>query len=94
MTSIDQMRQIPVLLSIRGEQYFDDADPEATELLTEGTLEVTDGGLLFYYDETELTGMEGTKTTFSLDRDVVMLTRSGAVNSQMVFQEGQQHSSL
>ncbi len=30
------------MISVRGEQYFDDVDPDATELMTEGTLE-TDG---------------------------------------------------
>ena len=37
MTSIETAREkLPVLLSIRGEQYFDDVDPDATELMTEG----------------------------------------------------------
>ena len=31
-------------LFIRGEQYFDDVDPDATELMTEGTLERTEAG--------------------------------------------------
>ena len=43
---------------------FDDADPDATELTTEGTLELTEKGLLLTYQETALTGMEGTTTTF------------------------------
>ena len=43
MTSIETAREkLPVLLSIRGEQYFDDVDPDATELMTEGTLELTE----------------------------------------------------
>lgn len=46
MTSIETAREkLPVLLSIRGEQYFDDVDPDATELMTEGTLELTEDGL-------------------------------------------------
>ena len=31
--------KLPVTLFIRGEQYFDDVDPDATELVTEGLLE-------------------------------------------------------
>lgn len=93
MTSIER-EKLPVLLSIRGEQYFDGIDPDATELMTEGTLELTEAGLLFSYQETELTGMEGTTTTFEVRGTQVILTRSGSVNSQMIFEEGRQHTSL
>lgn len=93
MTSIEQ-EKLPVLLSIRGEQYFDGIDPDATELMTEGALELTETGLLLSYQETELTGMEGTTTTFEVRGSQVILTRSGSVNSQMVFEEGRQHTSL
>lgn len=93
MTSTER-EKLPVLLSIRGEQYFDDIDPDATELMTEGTLELTETGLLLSYQETELTGMEGTTTTFEVKGPQVVLTRTGKVNSQMIFEEGRQHTSL
>ena len=82
------------MLFIRGEQYFDDVDPDATELMTEGILERTAGGLRLTYQETALTGMEGTTTTFEVSGSQVILTRTGSVNSQMVFEEGRQHTSL
>ena len=91
MTSIEK---VPVLLSIRGEQYFEGVDPDATELMTEGTMELTESGMRLNYQETELTGMAGTSTTFEVRGPRVILTRSGKVNSQMVFQKGRQHSSL
>jgi len=94
LTSIER-EELPVLLSVRGEQYYDGIDPDATELMTEGTMVLMeDGALLLSYQETELTGMEGTTTTFEVRGSVVTLTRSGAVNSQMVFEEGRQHTSL
>ena len=91
MTSIEKF---PVLLTIRGEQYFDDVDPNETELVTEGVLEVLEDGLRIAYDETSLTGMEGTTTTFLVKGNQVVLTRTGTVNSQMIFEEGKQHTSL
>ena len=95
MTSIEpRQEKLPVLLSIRGEQYFDDTDPDATELMTDGTLEVTDGGVRLNCQETALTGMEGTSTTFEIQGPRVILTRAGKVNSQMIFEEGRQHTSL
>lgn len=65
MTSIEE-NKLPVVLSIKGEQYFDGVDPDGTELMTEGTLEVTPEGLILAYEESRLTGMEGTVTTFTL----------------------------
>ena len=93
LNSIEK-NEIPVMISVRGEQYFDGVDPDATELMTEGTLETTDTGLLLRYRESELTGMEGTETTFEIGPRRVILRRSGSVSSQMVFEEGQQHTSL
>ena len=93
MTSFEE-NKLPVLLSIRGEQYFDGIDPDETELMTEGTMALTEDGMVLSYEESELTGMEGTTTTFEVKGPRVTLTRSGAVNSQMVFEEGRQHTSL
>lgn len=94
MTNIEH-EKLPVMLSIRGEQYFDDIDPDGTELMTAGTMELReDGGVLLEYQETELTGMEGTTTVFEVKGPKVILTRTGKVNSQMVFEEGRQHTSL
>ena len=93
MTSFEE-NKLPVLLSIRGEQYFDDIDPDATELMTEGTMVLAKDSMVLSYEETELTGMEGTTTTFEVKGPQVILTRTGTVNSQMVFEEGRQHTSL
>lgn len=93
MTSIEQ-EKLPVLLSIRGEQYYDDSDADSMELVTEGDMALTEDGMVLSYRETELTGMEGTTTTFEVKGPQVILTRSGAVNSQMIFEEGRRHTSL
>lgn len=93
MTGIER-EPLPVMLSIRGEQYFDGIDPDAQELMTEGTMTLTEDGMVLAYEETALTGMEGTTTRFQVQGPRVILTRSGTVNSQMVFEEGRQHTSL
>lgn len=99
MTSIErenfmEEQGLPVLLTVRGEQYFDGMDPDATELLTDAELRPTAEGLLISYEESSLTGMEGTTTTFEVKGPQVILTRTGSVNSQMIFEEGRQHTSL
>ncbi len=84
-----------VILFIRGEQQFDGVDPDQTELISEGVMTIDDSGVIrLSYQESELTGMEGTTTAFTVDGDMVSLTRTGTVNSQMVFQLGRPHSSL
>ena len=68
-----------VILFVRGEQRFDQLEPEVTELTTPGVMTIAeDGEIALTYQETELTGMEGTS----------------GVNSQIIFQRGKRHSSL
>ena len=83
-----------VMLSIRGRQTYMDQEPDVIELVTEGTLEFCDDGWNVEYEETELTGMQGVTTLFRVERDRVVLTRRGKLNSQMIFQEGVHHQSL
>ena len=84
-----------VLISVRGEQYFEDIDPDTVELTTEGRMTITDDGeMILEYRETELTGMDGTTTRFIINGDTVTLSRSGTVNNEMRFHVGYPHMSL
>lgn len=83
-----------VVLSIRGKQQYADQEPEVIELVTDGTMEFRSGGWDISYEESELTGLAGVTTTFRVEPGKVTLTRKGALNSQMVFQEGVSHDSL
>ncbi|MEE1036146.1 MAG: DUF1934 domain-containing protein [Oscillospiraceae bacterium] len=83
-----------VVLSIRGRQTYADQEPEVIELVTEGTMAFRDGGWDITYEESELTGLAGVTTTFRVEPGKVILTRTGALNSQMIFQEGVAHDSL
>ena len=87
--------KIPVVLSICGKQSYADQEPEAIELVTDGTLEeLITGCWEIRYDESALTGMEGVTTTFIVEPGKIVLNRSGKLNSQMVFQENVSHDSL
>ena len=83
-----------VILSICGKQSYMDQDPDVIELVTEGTLEEKDGGWDLCYEESALTGLEGVTTTFRIEPDQITLTRTGKLNSKMVFKEGVPHDSL
>ena len=83
-----------VVLAIQGKQSYEDQEPEVIELVTEGTMEFRDGGWDISYEESALTGLEGVTTTFRVEPGKVILTRTGKLNSQMVFQQGVAHDSL
>ena len=83
-----------VIISIRGTQDYSGTDPDTMELVTEGKLAVQDGALCLSYEESELTGMEGTTTVFQVEPEEVTLLRLGSVQSEMVFEEGRRHMSL
>lgn len=84
----------PVVLSLRGRQTYVGQEPEVIELVTEGTMEFRDGGWDIVYEESALTGLEGVTTTFRVVPGKVVLSRTGSLHSQMVFQEGVSHDSL
>ena len=83
-----------VVLAVRGKQTYQNQEPDIIELVTEGTMEFRDGGWDISYEESELTGLAGVTTTFRVERDKITLTRTGKLNSQMVFQQGVSHDSL
>lgn len=85
---------IPVILSIRGKQSYAGQDPEVIELVTEGTMEQHGETWELSYEESDLTGLAGVTTSFSIAPGVITLTRRGALSSQMIFREGVSHDSL
>lgn len=84
-----------VIISIKGKQLYGESAPDEMELVTAGSL-VRDsrGGYTISYQESELTGLEGTTTVLRVDGGRVTLLREGNINSQMVFEEGRRHLSM
>lgn len=82
-----------VVLFIQGRQSYGE-EPEVIELTTEGTMEFRSGGWDISYQESALTGLEGVTTTFRVEPGKVILTREGALNSRMVFEQDVDHDSL
>lgn len=84
----------PVIISIRGVQSTAPGEEDVMELVTQGVLDGDEGDFTLTYRESELTGLEGTVTTFRVGKDRITLKREGTLNSEMVFQEGVEHVSL
>ena len=83
-----------VVISIKGMQKYEGALPDVVELVTAGRLSRDGKSYTLSYQESELTGLEGTLTTILVDGEQVTLLRVGEFNSQMVFQEGRRHLSM
>lgn len=83
-----------VELTIQGRQLYEDQDPEVIELVTEGTMEQNEDGWIISYEESALTGLEGVTTSFLIQPGKITLSRTGKLQSQMVFQVGVPHESL
>ena len=82
------------VLSIRGRQTYAGQEPEVIELVTEGTMVFRNGGWDISYEESALTGLEGVTTTFRVEPGKVTLTRTGKLQSEMIFEEGVPHETL
>ena len=83
-----------VTLAIRGRQTYQDQEPEIIELMTDGIMELRNGGWDISYQESELTGLAGVTTTFRVEPNKVTLTRTGNLKSEMIFEKGVPHDSL
>ncbi len=88
------MSENNVIISIQSQQAFDGVEGETVELVTEGLLQRDQNTYTLSYQESEVTGLAGTLTTFQIEEDCITLIRAGEINSQMVFQEGRRHLSM
>ena len=70
-------------------------EPEGPiEMFSEGELYITDERVIIAYDESELTGMEGSHTQVRFERnmpELVTMMRHGTVNTILVFEKGKRH---
>ena len=83
-----------IMINIDGTQNFGNGDTNNVELTTEGELKVEENSYTLKYNESEITGMAGTITEITVDNSgIINLTRSGKVNSNLVFEEGKRHLS-
>ena len=83
-----------IILFVRGEQTYDSVSPEVTELATEGLMTIEGEEVTLTYQESEITGMEGTTTRFTVRGDTVVLERTGMIVSRMEFKQGERSSSF
>ena len=83
-----------VIISITGTQDAPQGEDNTIELVTEGKYCFKDGRGKLTYMESELTGMAGTKTSFTFSPDEVVLSREGTLTSCMIFRQGTKNTVL
>lgn len=83
-----------VRISIKTIQDYGLQDEDSLEFVTDGYY-FYDGGVgCLSYQESDVTGMEGTRTSVMVGPDQVVVDRDGTVNSRIVFREGLKNSFL
>ncbi|WP_415339258.1 DUF1934 domain-containing protein [Clostridium perfringens] len=65
----------------------DIGEKEKIEVVTVGEFSINGDEFIATYDETEISGMEGTKTTLKIKGDKVVLHREGTTSTKMEFQK-------
>lgn len=80
-----------VIITVSGSQRIEDQEQEDIELVTEGSYDYAGDTGSFRYEESEVTGMEGTTTEFHVSPTEVVISRKGTFASRMVFVEGRKN---
>lgn len=70
------------------------SDGEKIEIVSPGEFTKTDNGYKIMYEETELSGMEGTTTNILIEDNKVTLEREGTTETKMIFISGEPYVCL
>ena len=71
-----------------------DTQPEHMQIKTVGKYAIDGSRCRISYDETDVTGMEGSVTEISFDMvasEIVTMSRSGTVSTALIFENGKRH---
>ncbi len=83
-----------VWISFHSVNGYDDDEPDSLEFFTDGQYLFQDPVACLSYQESEVTGLEGTRTSVTILPDQVVVDRAGTVQSRMIFKEGSKSSFL
>lgn len=79
-----------ITIKITGKQCYEEREEEQMEFVTEGKLYERKDAIYLIYDESELSGMVGCKTTLRLHGDTLRMKRigKGGFGSELYFEKG------
>lgn len=76
-----------VIVTVKSKQTID-GEEETAELVTPGNFYKKENAYYAVYEETEISGMEGTTTTVKIEDQSVSLIRFGTITTNLNFKEG------
>ena len=84
-----------ITLKITGKQSYEDKEEVQMEFVTEGRFYLRGDSVYVIYDESELSGMTGCKTTLKVKDDTVLMRRVGTegCRSELYFEKGKRFGS-
>ena len=88
------MSEADVFVNSMLEPQDEDEGPQSMEMYSDARLRLTDDMFSLSYEESELTGMEGTSSQLSFMRsqpELVTMLRSGSVSTALVFEPNKRH---
>ena len=80
-----------ILLTIKGNHISADGEQHSIEFITEGRLFQKDGVHYIEYEESEISGIEGTKTLIAIEDNSVSMARTGTCFSHVFFEPGKSY---
>ena len=85
-----------ITLKIVGTQSYEDREEEQMEFVTDGRFYTRGDKAYIIYDESEVSGMEGCRTTIRVDGSSVRMKRTGApgFGTELYFEKGKRFSSV
>lgn len=83
-----------IMLSICWTQRFEGCDEESMNLVTQARFYKKGDKIYISYEESEITGFTGNRTTIKFDGSTVAIIRSGTYPSELVFAKEQRHIGL
>ena len=83
-----------VVIYIRSLYGYDENEEEAIDFSTDGLYTYDGDTACLTYLETEVTGMEGTRTSVVVTPEKVVVDRDGTVTSRMIFKQGEKNAFL
>ena len=82
-----------VVISILSRNFAGE-DEDSIDFVTEGLYSFDGEVACLTYLESEVTGMEGTRTSLMIFADKVVVDRDGTITSRMIFKQGEKNAFL
>ena len=84
-----------ITIKIVGKQCYDDMEEDQMEFITDGKLYSRNGYSYLIYDESEISGLAGLKTTLRFNEKTLRMKRIGGdgLGTELYFEEGKRFSS-